>query len=250
MVCALFPRIIVFNCHCQLKYEPNTSQPDVSSTSKMKRSSPSVPPVPDNQNVTTMSPGGVSHSDGRPPHSDYIIQLLTDRNYTPIFHMFDDYFEDHDEISREVMARRIMLVTKEPGGMVDMINVFADLPAEERKKKELEAAVLGFIMLGGLGFRTELGLCTEGEPDEFTMAVLDNLPDPPATNERRSRRIAERRLVTRTSLQQGGVQSLAVDEDDAAGNAAVLPHRMTSHPFHCHGSFDCFDGAGTQPHKP
>ena len=142
----------------------------------MKRSSPSVPPAPDNQNDTRMSPGGVSHIDTRPPHSDYINQLLTDRNYTPIFHMLDDYFSDHDFISHEVLVRRIMLVKEEPEGMRDMISVFGDLPEEERKKAELEAKVAGFLVLGRMGFRVELGIKEEGEPDDFTWAMIDNLP--------------------------------------------------------------------------
>ena len=234
--------------HCQLKYEYNTSQPDVSSTSKMKRSSPSVPPVPDNQNDTRMSPGGVSHIDRRPPHSDYINQLLTDRNYTPIFHMLDNYFNDHNVISHEVLVRRIMLVTEAPQGMDDMISVFGSLPEEERKKAELEAQVAGFLVLGGMGFRTELGISEEAEADDFTLAMVDNLPAWPGPNAERIHRIQERR--ERRSLQLRGSQSLEVDENEAAGNAAVLPHRMTSHPLHCHRSFHCFDGAGTQPHKP
>ena len=234
--------------HCQLKYENNTGQLDVSSTSKMKRSSPSVPPVPDNQNDTRMSPGGVSHVDTRPPHSDYITQLLIDRNYTPIFHMLDDYYEDHNEVSYEVLVRRIMLVTEAPQGMDDMINVFGDLPEEERKKAELGAQITAFLVLGGMGFRTELGL-SEDAADEFTMAMVDNLPTRPSTNDARFRRMAERRLASMARLQHGGLQSNAADENEAAGNAAVLPHRMTSHPFHCHRSFDCFYGAGAQPHK-
>ena len=198
----------------------------------MKRSSPSVPPAPDNQNDTRMSPGGVSHIDTRPPHSDYINQLLTDRNYTPICHMMDDYFSDHNVISQEVLVRRIMLVTEKPEGMEDMINVFGDLPEEEQKKKKLEADVMAFMVLGGLGFRTELGIwcADEGEPDEFMMALADNLPPPPGPTEERCRRIAEKRLDSRTRLQHGALQSLEDDENEEAGNAAVLPHRMTSHP--------------------
>ena len=234
----------------------------------MKRSSPSVPPAPDNQNDTRMSPGGVSHIDTRPPHSDYINQLLTDRNYTPIFHMLDSYFSDHDVISHEVLVRRIMLVKEEPEGMRGMISVFGDLPEEERKKAELEAKVAGFLVLGGMGFRVELGIRAEGEPDDFTWAMVDNLPARSGPNEERFDRLSERRAASRRtneerfdrlserraasirSLQRGGLQSLEDDENEAAGNAAVLPHRMTSHPFHCHRSFHCFDGAGTQPHKP
>ena len=32
--------------------------------------------------------------------------------------------------------------------------------------------------------------------------------------------------------------------EEAAGNAGVMAHRATSHPFHCHRSFDCLEGCG------
>ena len=121
---------------------------------------------------------------------------------------------------------------------------------KSEQKAELGADVTAFLVLGGLGFRTELGLSNEGEADELTMVLADNLPPRPGPTEERCRIIAEKRLDSRTRLQHGGLQSLEDDENEAAGNAAVLPHRMTSHPFHCHRSFHCFDGAGTQPHKP
>ena len=167
----------------------------------MKRSSPSVPPAPDNQNATRMCAGGVSHIDTRPPHSDYINQLLTDRNYTPIFHMLDNYYVDQAFISHEELVRRVMLVDEPPQGMDRMISVHGDLPPEERANAELQTQIYGFLVLGGEGFRTELGIADgeDAEADTFNRALVEALPVRPGTDDEERRSMARRRMHHRTS---------------------------------------------------
>ena len=134
----------------------------------MERSSPSVAPVRDNQWDTSLT------SRRSAPHSDYINHLLTRRDYDPIYHMFDGYYDDEDDIPTEVLVRRIMLVTEPPKGIENSVSRFDDLPDEERKKMERPYQVAGFLWLARMGFRTELGI-----DDDFTWYMLDNLPQRP-----------------------------------------------------------------------
>ena len=115
--------------------------------------------------------------------------------------MLDSYFSDHDVISHEVLVRRIMLVKEEPEGMRDMISVFGDLPEEERKQAELEAKVAGFLVLGRMGFRTELGIADgeDAEADTFNRALVEALPVRPGTDDEERRSMARRRMHHRTS---------------------------------------------------
>ena len=139
-----------------------------------------------------------------PPHSAYINQLLIDRNYTPIFHMLEDYFDDQDAITHEELLRRIMLVNEPPQGMENMINVCDDLPPKERAESELQTQIGGFLALGNMGFRVWLGIgvdedsMTEGTAaNKFKRAlypVLRGLAGRPGTGDGRRRRMVRRRM--------------------------------------------------------
>jgi hypothetical protein len=110
--------------------------------------------------------------DSCPPHSAYINQLLIDRNYTPIFHMLEDYFDDQDAITHDELVRRIMLVNEPPQGMDNMIRVHGHLPPEERAEAELESKIVGYLMLRRMGFRVWLG--TGVDEDSMTEGTAAN----------------------------------------------------------------------------
>ena len=177
----------------------------------MQRRSPSITPsgdadrrtphpVPANEK-TQAAPVADDQNDTRPPHSAYITQLLIDRNYTPIFHLLDNYYADQAFISREELVRRIMLVNEPPQGMDRMVSVYGDLPPEDRATAELQADICGFLVLGGMGFRTELGIADgeDAEADTFNRALVEALPVRPGTDDEESRSIARRRMHHRTS---------------------------------------------------
>ena len=115
--------------------------------------------------------------------------------------MLDNYFPDHHSITRDELVRRIMLVNEPPQGMDNMVSVYGDLPPEERAEAELQADICGFLVLGGMGFRTELGIA-DGEDvdmDTFNRALVEALPVRPGTGDGRRRRMVRRRMGRGTS---------------------------------------------------